>query len=193
MSAANMPPADVPSGSWATVEPPTSRPTGYAGAYSRTTYQPTAEQLIRDEARRRYLRRNVYAPLGVAVAIVAAAFLLVVVLAIFRPSPQVASLIAGMAAFTIIFFSIPLIALMAIAPIAWLALALNRRQRRRDFPEYGPMAYRSRLQILLWQLDGLLDGVGIGVEQVAVRLRRPLIRLHTWTAYWRGWLRGIRS
>jgi hypothetical protein len=98
-----------------------------------------------------------------------------------------------MAAFTVIFFSIPLILLMAIAPIVWLALALNRRQRRRDFPEVGPMAYRSRLQIILWQLDGLLDSVGIGVEQVAVRLRRPLIRLHTWAAYLRGWLRGIRG
>jgi hypothetical protein len=149
--------------------------------------------LIRDEARRRYLRRNVYAPIIVAAVIVVVLFALIVYLGFWARSPQAASFIAGLSALTIILMSIPLIALMAVLPIAWLAFTFNRRQQRRNFPEIGPMAYRGRVQIWLWQLDGLLNEVLLGAVRGGAALRRPLITLHTRAAYWRQMARGIRS
>ncbi len=202
MSAANTPPASgnnsTPgqanaSGSWATYDPPESQRSPYATPYSRTTYWPTTEQLARDEERRHYLRRNVYAPIIAATIIVIALFALIVVLAFGVGTPQVESFIAGLSALTIILFSIPLIALMTVLPLAWLAFTLNRRQQRKNFPESGPMAYRSRFQILLWQLDGLLDGAQSAATRGSAAVRRPLVALHAWVAYLAGLVRGIRG
>ena len=161
--------------------------------YSRTTYRPTVEQLARDETRRRYLRRNAYAPIIIAALFVVALFVLLFVLAFAAPSPWVAALVTGLSALTIILFSIPIIVVMSILPIAWLALTVNRRQRRKNFPEFGPMAYRGRPQTWLWQLDHLLDGAEEGAINVTARLRRPLIKLHAWATYLATWLRGIRE
>jgi heme/copper-type cytochrome/quinol oxidase subunit 2 len=161
--------------------------------HSRTTYRPTVEQLARDETRRRYLRRNVYAPTLIAALLVVALIVLLIVLAFAAPSPRVAALISGLSALTIILFSLPIIVVMSILPIAWLALTVNRRRRRKDFPEFGPMAYRGRLQTWLWQLDHLLDGAEAGVISLTARLRRPLIGLHARAAYLSTWLREIRE
>lgn len=200
MSSASIPPASgnhtpqQPStGSWSAYDFPASDRPDYYPAYSTTTFQPTAEQLARDEARRRDLRRNVYAPILVAVVVLAALLVLVVVLAFAYRTPEVEGLVAGMSAIVVILFAIPLIFVMSILPIAWLALTYNRRQKRKEFPETGPMAYRSRVQTLLWQLDKALVGVRGGVESGTSRLRRPLIRLHSRAAWLGGLLDGIRG
>lgn len=183
-------PAERAAGSWATYEPPAS---------ARSSYRPTTEQLARDEARRRYLRRNVYVPILITVVIIVVLFLGIVALAFGAgarlgiDTSEVASFIAGLAALIVILFSIPLTIAMSILPITWVALRLNRRRQRKLYPETGPMAYRSRVQTLLWQLDSLLIGAESGVERFAVRLRRPLIKLHARAAYLRGWLRGIQD
>lgn len=200
MSKANLPPTsgsyrqprpvERAGGAWASPEPIAS---------ARSTYRPTAEQLARDEARRRYLRRNVYTPILITVVIIAVLFLGLVALAFGAGArfgidmSQVASFIAGLSALVVILFAVPLTIVMSLLPIAWVALRLNRRQQRKLYPETGPMAYRSRVQTLLWQLDSLLDGMEDSVERLAARLRRPLIRLHTRAAYLRGWLRGIQD
>jgi hypothetical protein len=202
MSAANTPPpsnysppgpTNITPGSWATYEPPASEQPDYFIPYSRTTYQPTGEQLARDELRRRHLRRNVYLPVIAAAVIALALLALIVVLAFGVGTPEIASFIAGLSALTVILFSIPLIFIMAILPIAWLAFTMNRRQQRRNFPETGPMAYRSRVQILLWQLESLLGTVQHGTEAGSEKVRRPLVAVHAWAAYLRGMWRGIRE
>lgn len=203
MSLANIPPApgnqtphhpvtETP-GSWASYDPPPGERPIYSPPTSRTTYIPTTEQLARDEMRRRYLRRNVYAPIIAAALIVIALFILIVVLAFGVQSPQVMSFIAGMSALIVIMFSVPIIILMALMPITWLILRVNRRQQRKNFPETGPMAYRSRVQIFLWQLDGLLNSLQRGVNSAGERATRPLVALHARFAYLRGWLNGIRG
>ena len=105
------------------------------------------------------------------VLLILALFALIIYLAFGVGTPQAASFIAGLSALTVILISIPLIALMTILPIAWLALTLNRRQRRKQYPEIGPMAYRSRVQILLWRLDGLLVEAHRGAVLAAVRYK----------------------
>lgn len=180
-------------GSWATIDPPAGERPSFDYSHTRTTYRPTTEQLARDEARHRYLRRNVYVPIVIAAIIVAALFILVVALAFGVGTPRALSFIAGMSALIVIMISVPIIILMALMPISWLALRINRRQQRKNFPETGPMAYRSRVQIVLWQLDGLLDSAERGVESAGRRLRQPLINLHARFAYWRGFLDGIKG
>lgn len=197
-TSSNLPPwlDDTPTGgSWTTVEPPPRLrddvPPGQFNHVS-TAYRPTSEQLARDEARRRYLTRSVYAPILVAVLVLSTALLAIILLAFGVNTPAARSLIAGLSALTVILFSIPVIALMSILPLAWLGWRFNRRQHRQQFPEYGPMAYRSRVQTLLWQLDSLLDRIGSAVVRGSARLTQPLITLHARADYWQELARGVR-
>jgi hypothetical protein len=160
--------------------------------YSRTSYEPTPEQLARDVARRGYLRRRVYAPLIVAVVLALIGLAAILFLAFGVRTPEARSFIAGLSALTLILLSIPLIALMSVLPLAWLALTFYRRQQRQINPETGPMAYRSRLQILLWQLESLIATAGRTTESGANAIRRPLIRAHARGAYMQALARGIR-
>ena len=205
MTAANTPPSprtsagagNVPAspGSWATVEPPPGSVYDQPGMtfnYARSTYQPTPEQLARDEARHRHLRRNVYAPILAAVLIVVAAFVVILVLAFGVNTPAARSFIAGLSGLTIILMAIPLIAVMSILPLVYFGWWANRRQQRHLYPETGPMAYRSRLQTLLWQLDSLLVKVGRGAERGGAAIAQPLMALHARFDYWREFVRGLR-
>ena len=60
-------------------------------------------------------------------------------------------------------------------------------------PDAGPMAYRSRVQTVLLQLDGLLGGVRDSSVRLGERLTRPLIALHGRLAWWQVWLDRIRE
>lgn len=198
----NQAPHMASGGSFGTYDPPaTERPaftTTYSPANAPTTYRPTAEQLARDEARHRYLRRNVYAPIIVAVVLAVALLAVVIALAFAAgalgvSAARAAEFVAGLSALVVILFAVPVIAVMSILPIAWLALTLNRRQQRRLYPETGPMAYRGRVQTWLWQLDGLFDSLRHGAEGVAARLRRPLVAAHVRAAQLHGLLDGLRG
>ncbi|MFO7664130.1 MAG: hypothetical protein R6X18_16255 [Chloroflexota bacterium] len=186
-----------PAGSWTTVEPPEGHLITYQSIYSvppaRTSYQPTAEQLARDEAQRRHLRRNVYLPAIIAAIIGLALLVLVIGLAFGVNTPATRSFIAGLSALVVILMSIPLIILMTVLPLAWLAYRLNRRQQRKLYPEFGPMAYRSRLQVLLWRLESLLDQTYVSAERGSEVLKRPLIKAHSSADFIKGIERGIRK
>ena len=189
-------------GSFASVEPPRSAatsvydtPSVYGAA--RSTYRPTAEQLARDELRLAYWRRNVRLPILIAAVLVAVLFITLLVLAFGGPwlgfdQAAARSFIAGLAGLTVILIALPLTALMARLPLTYLAWWYNRRQKRKLYPETGPMAYRSRVQTLLWQLDGLLDKAQRGTKQGGTRATRPLIGLHARADYWREFARSLR-
>jgi hypothetical protein len=191
-------------GSFASVEPPpgsAAAPSIYDRPFdtslARTTYRPTAEQLARDQLRLAYWRRNVRLPLIVAVLLVVALFITLVVLAFGGPwlgfdTAAARSFIAGLAGLTVILIALPLTALMALLPLTYAAWWFNRRQNRKLNPESGPMAYRGRLQTLLWQLDSLLDKAQRGVSRGGVRVTRPLIDLHARAATWRAFARALR-
>ena len=189
-------------GSFASVEPPRSAatsvydtPSVYGAA--RSTYRPTAEQLARDELRLAFWRRNVRLPIVIAAVLVAALFITLLVLAFAGPwlgfdQAAARSLISGLSGLTVIFIALPLTALMALLPLAYLAWWYNRRQNRKLYPETGPMAYRSRVQTLLWQLDHLLDTAERGVAQGGARVTQPLIGLHARAGYWRAFAQAVR-
>ena len=191
-------------GSFATVEPPRGSAATHSvydtAAYyptARSAYRPTAEQLARDELRLAFWRRNVRLPLIIATVLVVLLFVALIVLAFAGPwlgfdQAAARSLISGLSGLTVIFIALPLTALMALLPLTYLAWWYNRRQNRKLYPETGPMAYRSRVQTLLWQLDGLLDKAQRGTKQGGAKATRPLIGLHARADYWRAFARALR-
>lgn len=161
-------------------------------SFARTDYIPTAEQLARDEALKRYNQRSITIPVVIISLIAVGLFVLLLVLAFgLRNTGQAREFIAGMSALTIILIAIPLIFVMTVLPIAYLAWWYNRRQQRKLYPETGPMAYRSRIQILLWQLDSLLVQVQRQVGRGSDAVTDPLIKAHVLWAKGKGFARGV--
>jgi hypothetical protein len=160
--------------------------------YSQATYQPTAEQLARDAELKRYNRQSITIPVVIISLIAIGLFILLMVMAFgLKDTGQARELIAGLSALTIIFISIPLIVFMTVLPIAYIAWWYNRREQRKLYPETGPMAYRSRVQILLWQIDSFLVEAQQQVERGSDAMTKPLIRAHVLWARGEGFLRGI--
>lgn len=167
------------------VEPP---------VYRRTNYSPTYEQLARDEQRLRYMRRNVYTPAIIAAVIAAALFALIIVLAFFVPQTGDArEFISGMSGLVIILFSLPVISFLALISIAYFGYQFFRWQQRRENPEYGPTAYRSRLQLILWQVESYIDTARRNVDKGANSATNALISVHARAAQTQQWLRNTRD
>lgn len=159
----------------------------------RTTYQPTVEQLARDEARQHYFRRNVILPVVIAAIIVVLLIAVLLYLAFGVGTPAALSFIAGMSALVVILMVIPMIILLAILPISYIAFKANQRQQRKLYPEYGPTAYRSRIQIVLWRLESLLGDLYPQIERASDALTRPLIRAHALGARLMGFGEGLTT
>lgn len=160
--------------------------------HRRTTYTPTPEQLARDEKHMRYMRRNVYAPAIVAAIIALALFILIILLAFFIKSQggQALAFIAGMSALIVILFTIPAISFLAVISIAYFGYQYYRWEQRRQFPEVGPTAYRSRIQLVLWQIESYLDTGRTAIDRGSRAATGPLIRLHSRAAYIQQWGRS---
>lgn len=153
-------------------------------AQPRTTYLPTAAQLARDERLKRHNRRTIYVPVIIAAVVAVALFILLLVLAFgLRETGQAREFIAGMSAIMVIMMAVPTIVIMAVLPIAYAAFLINRRNQRKLYPESGPNAYRSRIQIFLWQADSFLAQASRQLERGSDAIAKPFIRYGGYGAY----------
>lgn len=148
-------------------------------------YQPTTEQLARDQALKRHNRLYVLLPLGIAVIIALGLLITLIVLAFLPNHDSIRQFISGMADIVIILASIPMTLLCAVLPIAYVALALNRRQQRKLYPQTGPMAYRGRIQSFLWWLQSKLDQLQTAIENGSTSLANRVMRAHERFEYYR--------
>lgn len=173
---------------------PYTNPFPYSEPPARTSYQPTAEQLARDAELKRYNQRSVIIPVVIVLLIAIFLFILLLVLAFgLKQTGQARELIAGLSALTIIFISMPLIFLMSVLPIAYVAWLYYRREQRKLYPETGPMAYRSRVQILLWQLESYLVVAQQQVRRGSHMIADPLIKAHVLWAKGEGFVGGVKK
>lgn len=173
---------------------PYTNPFPYSEPPVRTRYQPTAEQLARDAELKRYNQRSVTIPVVIIALIAIFLFVLLLVLAFgLKQTGQAREFIAGLSALTIILISIPLIFLMSVLPIAYVAWWYYRREQRKLYPETGPMANRSRVQILLWQLESYLVVAQQQAKRGSHLITDPLIRAHVLWAKGEGYIRGIEK
>ncbi len=163
--------------------PPTQEP---------TVYQPSAEQLERDAALRRFNR--LYVALPVALAVIAALIILALfVYLIFAPDSDASiRFISNLADIVIILAIIPMMLLVAIVPLAYLGFVVNRRQSRPREPLTGPMANRSRLQGMLWRIDNAMSNVKNKTNETAPKISRPFAQLNARFAEAETWQKQLR-
>ncbi|MCA9936017.1 MAG: hypothetical protein H6662_10010 [Ardenticatenaceae bacterium] len=144
-------------------------------------YEPTSSQLERESSLNRFNWMFVYIPVILAGLIVMGiVFWMIWAALTASQEDHVLSLLSGLADITLIFFVIlPSMLLCAVGP-ALLALIASRTSKRMKLE---PAQRRSKLQVLLWRLDKL-------VETVQTRLRdsyldsaaKPVIKGHAISA-----------
>ncbi len=156
-------------------------------AFIEPTYQPTPDQLIRDKELRRRNRLYIYLPLGIA-SFLALLIITILLIGIFTPGIMgTEAFIAAVADIIVILWIIPLIAILSILPIAYLAYLVNRRNNRKMHPQTGPLAYRSRIQILLWRVQYLIERTERKTAEVAPKVAEPVARFNGFLAYIEQW------
>lgn len=155
---------------------------------------PTAEQLARKRALRRFNRLAVYLPVGllalVWLGLILGMFWLTVAGSWFNVDTNreyYRSLISGVAdAFTVIMLA-PLLLLCSLPPIGTAAFFVWRRQRRRAQPA-GP----EKLPIF-WRVENIVTTVRARVATTTPRVARPVITAHAAAAYVRTFISQIKE
>lgn len=159
----------------------------YPPPYQEPTFEPTAEQLARDRILRRRTWLYIYLPLGL-VTLVAIILLVLILIAIFAPGTDGTLIfLSAVADIIVILWIIPAMLMVAILPVAYGAYRLNRRQKRKLDPQAGPLANRSRLQILAWRLQQFMDQVEGKSGELAPRVAKPVTDANAFFAYVGAW------
>jgi hypothetical protein len=156
-------------------------------------FQPSAEQLEREHALKRFNRNFIYIPVIIAVTIVLILLVLMLV-ALFAPGPDGSLMfLSGLADTILVLWMIPMTVLCAIGPILYLAYLVNRRQRRAELPPNSPLLKHSRAQMALWQAQNISDRVDQKSDDITDRIARPIIILGEYGAYILAWLELLTS
>lgn len=173
--------------------PPTTPPPNSDYSYYSPPPAPTPEQLERDRQLKRFNRLYVYLPLGAGIFITLTIIILLLI-GMFVPGLTGAeAFMSAMADLIIILWSLPMLILCAIVPLGYLAYVLNRRQKRKLQPQTGPLANRSRVQILLWRIQSFLDSADKQTEGVSDRIAAPIIRLNSYLSSTEAWLNNLKE
>ncbi len=163
----------------------------YPPPYQEPTFEPTAAQLERDQILRRRHRLYVYLPLGVA-SLIAVTLIVLILIGLFAPGSQgTVVFISAVADIIIILWIFPVMILTALLPITYVAYFANRRQKRKLNPQTGPLAYRSRMQVLLWRIQVFMDQARTKTDQIAPKAAEPIIGFNAYMTYFGAWLNII--
>lgn len=155
--------------------------------YIEPTFKPTPFQLERDRELRRRNRLYIYLPIGVA-CLLSLVTIILILIGIFAPGVTgTEAFIAAVADIIIILWIVPVIALLSILPIGYFAYIVNRRNKRKLHPQTGPLAYRSRIQVLLWRVQYFIERADNKTTEYAPKVAEPVTRFNGLLAYLDAW------
>jgi hypothetical protein len=155
---------------------------------------PTAEQIARRTARKRFNRLYVYLPL----ALVAFLLLLLIVgmlwltiggrwFHIDTNQEYYRSLVSGVADAFLVLMLLPLILVCTLPPIGAIGFVVWRRRRRKVEPDgYGKLP-------LFWRLDNVVTRVQSVTAATTPKLADPVVTVHGAASYIRTLLQEIRK
>jgi len=160
-------------------------------AYNEPSFEPSTAQLERDKELRRRNRLYIYLPIGFA-CFLSIVIIILILAGIFAPGiTGTEEFIAAVADIIIILWIIPAIMLLSILPIGYVFYLFNRRNKRKLNPQTGPLAYRSRLQVLLWRVQYFVEKGQSATNNYAPRVVAPVTQFNSFIAYVETWLDAI--
>ncbi|MFN2124481.1 MAG: hypothetical protein ACK2T4_11690 [Candidatus Promineifilaceae bacterium] len=166
----------------------TMYPPGGQATSEEDFFKPSAEQLERERALKRFNRKFITIPIALVVLIGIVLTILMLV-AIFAPGPEGTMVfLSGLADTIVVLWMIPMTVLCAIVPILYFAYLVNRRQRRAELPLNSPLLEHSRTQMAFWKAQNISDRVDAQSKSISDRIVAPFMRLGEFSAYLLAWL-----
>jgi hypothetical protein len=141
----------------------------------REPYQPTLEQLNRKENLRRFNRRFIYWPIGLASLLAFSIVLTMVLYIIIAPSTEYLITFSAIADAVIILLSFTIILIISV----FLAVAGAVYYQARK----NGIAPIRQLQILFWRIEMLTIRIYGSVSEIAPKIARPFIAIGSRLAY----------
>ena len=148
-------------------------------------YEPTARQIERDDALRRFNRLFVYLPILITAVIALAVIGLLFWVTIIQPGEASRETVSGIASAVVILVSLPMTVLCAIPSILIIAITVQGRKKG--------MAPIKRVQTLFWRLDGLVLRIQSAVNENVPKVANVVIKGHAVVAYVRNLLTKITN
>ena len=160
----------------------------YPPPYREPTFRPSAAQLERDRILRRRTWLYIYLPLGI-VSFIAILLIVLILIGLFAPGVVgTEAFISALADIIVILWIPPMMLLISILPISYVAYLVNRRQKRKLNPQTGPLAYRSRIQVLLWRIQYFTDRTQVKTDEIAPKVARSVADFNVLLAALGAWL-----
>lgn len=159
-----------------------------------TGFEPTAEQLARAGALRRFNRLYVYVPVGLVTAVVLLTSLYLLYLALFPPTEDTYLFLSGLADFVLIMMLLPVVLIFGLVMTAviggYIYYNFFMDESERPIPPAPPY---GRVRTLLWRIDSLLLLIVLPkLRHYSHRITQPIIRFNGWFAYIQSWLNTLR-
>jgi len=155
---------------------------------TRDTFVPTAVQLERANALKRFNRWVVYLPLGLITTAVLGLLIYLLIIAIWPPYQDTRLFISGMADFLLILFLLPVVAVFGLLLAGVVGGTIYWRRSRTEEGTPSLQQKYSRLRLLLWKLDQKLSIVYRKADQIMPKLANPIIRFNALAVYLTTWL-----
>jgi cytochrome c oxidase assembly factor CtaG len=150
---------------------------------TKAEYLPTAVQLDRETALRRFNRLFVFLPIIIAAVIALIVVGLLFWVTLIRPEESSRQTVSGIASAVIILASLPLTILCALPTLLFIALVYQGRQKK--------TAPLKRVQTIFWRIDSLVLKIQNAVNQTMPRLAGVVIKAHAAVAYVRNLLNQL--
>ena len=150
---------------------------------TKKNFTPSAEQLARAKARRRFNFWAVYFPL-IIVALGVLVLVGFMVWSVLAPKPQATrSFVSGLADLLIILATLPLALVCGAVPLAIVGFVVYRRRQKPAQPEVKGQPVYGRLQKLFWQLDNVIVTSRRKSDELLPKVAQPIIRGNALLAY----------
>jgi hypothetical protein len=148
-------------------------------------YQPTAAQLARAAALRRFNRWFVYLPVIMAAVIVLVVVGLLFWVTLIQPGENSRETVGGIASAVVILVSLPMTVLCALPSVLIIGAFVQGRQRG--------MAPIKRIQTIFWRIDSLVLRLQSAVYDFTPKVAGVVIKAHAAVAYVRNLLNQLMN
>ncbi|MFZ0545945.1 MAG: hypothetical protein WAM60_10935 [Candidatus Promineifilaceae bacterium] len=150
---------------------------------TKVEYQPTATQLERAAALRRFNRLFVYLPILAAAVIALFVVGLLVWITLIQPVENSQETVSGIASAVVVLVSLPMTVLCALPSALFIGAFVQGRKKK--------MAPTKRLQTIFWQIDGLVLRLQTAVNSFTPKVAGAVIKAHAAVAYVRNLLNQL--
>ena len=166
-------------------------PRGYNQGKDRS-FVPTAVQLERAKALKRFILWVIYFPVGLVTTAVLALFIYLLFVAVRPPYPDSRLFLSGIADVILILALLPLTLIFGLLLLGMVGGLVYWRNSRNQGDSPSLQSKYGRLRLLLWKVDQKLSNIYRRADELLPRIAAPVIQFNAVIAHLNSWLGQFR-